>query len=92
MASQILIAVDQLINTFISDGFADETISARAFRMTDTSLCWNDVHYYIDKFFKVFFNQDNHCYKSYLQELERRQLPSDYQTSRLHAAFLLDKA
>ena len=89
MVKQFLIAVDQLINTFIDNGFADETISARAFRLTDTSIGWNDAHYYIDRFFKIFLRQDNHCYQSYLSELHRKQLPNEYTTSRLHAAFLL---
>lgn len=88
MVKQVLIAFDQLINTFIDDGMSDETISARAFRLTDASHNWNKMHQYIDILFKLFFNQDNHCYKSYLQEVHRKQLPDDYQTSRLHAAFL----
>ena len=88
MVKQILIALDQLLNTFIDNGMSDETISARAFRMTDASVGWNKMHYYIDLFFKLFLNQDNHCYKSYLQEVHRKQLPNEYQTSRLHAVFL----
>lgn len=91
MVKQVLIAVDQLINTFINHGFADETISARAFRMTDVSEGWNVAHKWIDRFFKLLINQNNHCYESYLSELHRKQLPKEYTTSRLHAAFLLGK-
>lgn len=71
---QFLIALDQLINTLIKNGFADETISARAFRMTDISKGWNDAHRRIDKIFKFSLNQDNHCYQSYINELRRTQL------------------
>lgn len=86
MVMQTLIALDQLLNTFVADGMSDETISARAWRMTDTSIGWRDFHVSIDWFFKVFFKDDNHCYKSYLSEIKRTQLPKEYQV-RCYADF-----
>lgn len=89
---QILIAIDQLINTFVwyGDSFCDETLSAKAYRMTDTSIGWRDFHVCIDWVFKVFFKEDNHCYKSYLAEIKRSQLPKEYQV-RIYADFFSPK-
>jgi hypothetical protein len=90
-AIETFIAIDQLINTFICDGFADETISARAFRMTDTSKVWNTAHKIIDWFALHIFNQNNHCYNSYRSEVERKQLPKEYQVSRFQSGFFTSK-
>jgi hypothetical protein len=87
MVKQFLIAVDQLINTLIDGGYADETISARAYRMTDASIGWHDLHVSIDWFFRVFLNDYNHCYNSYISEVKRKQLPKEYQTVRIYADF-----
>jgi len=77
--NQPLIALDQLLNTCIkigNDGFgyADEMLSARAWRLRHTStLCiWID---------RLFFWDDNHCEECYRIELERKQLPREYRTS-----------
>lgn len=76
MLKQILIAIDQLLNTFIwfrSDGigYADETLSARAWRIRDKSSLWK----WIDR---LFFWQKEHCHKAFMAEIKRRQLPRDY--------------
>lgn len=67
---QVLIAIDQLINTLLG-GYADETLSSRAWRhKLDGSRswpCWIINH--------LFFWQDNHCRASYESELERHHLP-----------------
>lgn len=73
---QILIAFDQLINTITwikGDGFgyADETLSARAWRLRNQSR----VYKIIDA---IFFWEDRHCYYSYRSEKERNQLPDEY--------------
>lgn len=76
---QPLIAFDQFLNTIvyiIGDGFgmADETLSARAFRL--------ELQGFSDKVRKLidvlFFWQDNHCYNAWLSEIERNQLPNFY--------------
>lgn len=71
----VLIAVDQLINTF-AGGRADETISARAWRLHKTSRGWNIVRRLVDG---IFFWDSNHCYKSYCAEIARKHLPNEYQ-------------
>ena len=68
---QFLIAVDQVFNTLLG-GMADETLSARAYRTRETNPRRMRV---IDA---LFFWEDGHCYKSWLSEVERSQLPSAY--------------
>jgi phosphohistidine phosphatase SixA len=70
-----LIALDQLVNTLLG-GHADETLSSRAYRAEQTGKIFG-------KFFRplidaVFFWQKQHCYKGYLAEKQRRQLPSNF--------------
>lgn len=70
---QICVAIDQLINTLFG-GYADETISARAWRHhLDGSRDW--PYKLIDK---LFFWQKNHCQEAYESELERAQYPAAY--------------
>lgn len=72
---QNLISFDQFINTLLG-GYADETLSARAWRTEQKGKIFG-------KFFRplidtlLFFDKD-HCYKSYLSELNRKQLSKDY--------------
>ena len=68
---QVLLALDQLANTLLG-GMADETLSARAYRTRETNPWRMRV---IDS---LFFWEDNHCYESWLSEVERSQLPSAY--------------
>lgn len=66
---QILIAIDQLANTVIG-GWADETLSSRAWREKRRSLV-----VFIDC---LFFWEKNHCENSYISERERIQLPPEF--------------
>ena len=67
---QVLVALDQFVNTLIG-GYADETLSCRAYRhYLKGEHKW--VKVLIDC---LFFFEDNHCYNSYLSEQERLQLP-----------------
>lgn len=67
---QFLIALDQVVNTMCG-GYADETLSCRAYRhYMKGEYKW--VKVLID--FIFFFDKD-HCYTSYLSEQERSQLP-----------------
>lgn len=71
---QVLVAIDQLINTLFW-GMADETLSARAWRhKLDGSRSW--PAWIIDR---LFFWQKDHCKWAYESEVERRQLPKEYQ-------------
>ena len=53
---QVLIAVDQLINTILG-GYADETISSRAYRMQCKNKFWKYARIIIDC---IFFWQKDH--------------------------------
>lgn len=75
---QILIALDQLLNTLIylsGDGFghADETLSARLWRLQ------HPAHKFVDGLF--FWDREgivSHCELSYRAELLRHHLPVGY--------------
>lgn len=72
---QLLIAVDQLINTFVG-GMADETLSAAAWRNRDKHSLYKviDVIMFWDK-----KEGKSHCQLSYESELQRNHLPNEYQ-------------
>lgn len=79
MSRQLLIALDQTLNTLIwlkGDGFgyADETLSARAYRLREQHP-W--LMRSIDT---IFFWDDNHCEESYYMEILRNHLPNEYRT------------
>jgi hypothetical protein len=71
---QVLIALDQLGNA-LAGGYADETISAKSFRMAKRSVKWAAARKAIDA---VFFWQISHCAQAYASEFERRHLPPEY--------------
>ena len=75
---QIAIAFDQLINAVLG-GYADETLSARAHRMrVKKQRYWGWTANAIDK---LFFWQKAHCESSYYAEMQRSQLPEEFQHS-----------
>jgi len=80
---QAAIAFDQFINClvslFIGGGWADETISARMWR-NRAMPWWREARWLVDK---LFWGQPNHCYQSFVSELQRKQLPEDYQEGSL---------
>lgn len=70
---QVLVALDQLINTLFW-GYADETLSARAWRhhlKGDKDWIYKLIDF-------LFFWQENHCKEAYESELERSQYPPAY--------------
>ena len=76
---QVLIAIDQTVNTLVwakDEGFgmADETISARSWRLRERAT-WGLARALIDA---LFFWDKNHCEESYRSERLRRHLPFDY--------------
>jgi hypothetical protein len=86
---QIILAVNQLINTFVWSSYdkenfeygfgrADETISARLWRLNDKSTNWKFVQGVVDTVFE-FFGESDHTYKAWVAELQRRHLPPPYQ-------------
>ena len=67
---QVLIALDQLVNTFFG-GMADETMSSRAHRLKiERGRKWASL--IINR---MFFWQKDHCKAAYESELERAHLP-----------------
>lgn len=69
---QVLVAIDQLLNTLVG-GYADETLSARAYRRKLRGKPW------LSRIINVmFFWQNNHCKTAYESELTDRQLPPEY--------------
>lgn len=71
---QLSIAVDQLFNTLLA-GYADETLSARAYRGSNKKKRWNVIMRAINM---VFFWQPNHCYRAYRAEVLKRHSPAHY--------------
>lgn len=72
---QILIALDQLLNTIFFGGWADETMSSAAWRMEQDGYFWGRfVRPLIDTL--LWFDKD-HCRTSYESELKRNQLPPE---------------
>ena len=72
-SEQIPIALDQLINT-IFGGWADETISSRAWRKRDDGRGWALLRRVIDCLFR---RQKDHCKTAYESELQRLHLPPE---------------
>ena len=69
---QILIAFDQGVNAFLG-GWADETISSRAWRWEQSGVrAW--PRKLIDR---LFFFDPKHCEYSYLSERKGTQLPPE---------------
>lgn len=68
---QILIAIDQLANAIIG-GWADETLSSRAWR--------EDRRRLVAVIDFMFFWENNHCKASYISERQRLQLPPEFRT------------
>ena len=70
---QVAVAFDQLVNALLG-GWGDETFSARCHRHQDKPG-WRWVRRAVDAL--LFFDK-NHCYQSYLSEIVRNQMPSEY--------------
>lgn len=77
---QILIAIDQLANALLF-GFADETLSSRAYRADQKDLIFGKIFRPCIDF--IFFFQEEHCHQAYLEEIDKRQLPPDLFKKRL---------
>ena len=70
----LLIGFDQFINTILN-GEPDETLSSRSYRLGQRYWYANAIRIFIDTLFFIF--ERDHCYKSYLSELERKQFPEE---------------
>jgi hypothetical protein len=75
----ILIAIDQLawVVLTLGKGYPDETISAAAWRMEQQGkIAGRVLRPLIDLLFRPI--ERDHCYKAWLSEVQRSQLPSAY--------------
>ena len=70
---QVLVAFDQLGNAILG-GYADETMSSRAYRYAQDEQGKRWPMIIIDH---LFFWQQDHCRRAYESELERAQLPPE---------------
>lgn len=68
---QVAVALDQVANTLLG-GWADETLSSRAWRQHTKKKRWAVARLAIDT---IFFWQHNHCQDAYESELRRMQSP-----------------
>lgn len=76
---QLLIALDQAANTLVwaaGEGFglADETLSARCWRLRERPA-WGMARRLVDT---LFFWEPDHCADSFRVEQQRRHLPVEY--------------
>jgi hypothetical protein len=72
-AFQVAVALDQLINA-AAGGYADETMSARSWRLR-ACRPYSVLRPIIDG---IFFWQKNHCESAYESERQRSHLPIEY--------------
>lgn len=76
---EIAIAVDQLINTLLG-GWSDETLSSRCYRNSKKYWYAEVGRVILDFIFRPFGK--DHCYQSYLSEVERKHLGEDFKKSK----------
>lgn len=74
---QILVALDQLGNTLLPGGYADETISSHCYRMAPRSRAWSQARRAVDWVALHAFRQADHCCLSYVAERIRSQEPPE---------------
>lgn len=74
----VLIWIDQGINTVILFGYPDETLSSRFYRWYRDDKCKYPM-IILDKI-AALLGDKNHCYNSYLSEKLNRQLPPEFRT------------
>lgn len=72
-ALQILIGFDQLMNA-LAGGWADETLSSRAYRWSRNA----QRHWPRKLIDALFFWQPNHCRAAYESEKKRNHLPPEF--------------
>ena len=75
---QVVVAVDQLFNALIPGGWADETLSARCWRLRSRKA-WGAARRVID-IVALLFRDKNHCEASYRSEMLRLQSPPETRT------------
>lgn len=69
----VSVAIDQMLNALLG-GWADETISSRAYRMKDSGPAWRLIHAGINL---LLFFQKDHCRIAHDYERNRWQMPPE---------------
>lgn len=72
---QNLLAIDQLVNTLIG-GYADETLSSRAYRASRRAGHWR--WRVCARVINFLFRDPEHCFKAYKSERIGKQLPPEF--------------
>jgi len=67
--ARILAWCSQGINCIFLGGHHDQTLSSRCYVNRD-KLLWSIAYKTINFLFRVLLKQDNHCYQSYLKDVE----------------------
>lgn len=70
---QTIVALDQVLNAMLG-GWADETISSRAYRLQDKHKHWAITRKVLDI---IFFFDEEHCKTSYYSEKMRQHMPPE---------------
>lgn len=77
---QLLIAIDQLLNVLVTplqrSAWADETLSARAFRADRDGKVFGRI--FRPAIDWIFFWQDAHCRTAYEREQQRTHIAPEY--------------
>lgn len=75
---QVLIALDQFVNAVFA-GWADETLSSRAYRTERDGKLWGRIwRPIIDVLF--IWQVSDHCRRAYIKERERIHVPPEMRT------------
>ena len=72
---QNLLSLDQFCNTLLG-GMADETLSSRAYRAEVKGRVFGMI--FRPMIDTLFFFDPEHCFNSYVSELNRRHLPREF--------------
>jgi hypothetical protein len=85
---QVLVSIDQSLNAMLG-GWADETISSRAYRMEPVSRGWALARRAIDA---AFFWQREHCLMAHTAERLRIQSPPEFRPEALQIHYPRESA
>lgn len=72
--TQVGIWLTQTGNVWLLFGYADESVSSRCWRLQAHSG-WSQLRALVDWVALHAFGQRDHCFKAYIAEVTRRQLP-----------------
>jgi hypothetical protein len=74
---QNLIALDQMLNAILG-GYADETLSSRAYRAERDGKFFGKITRPIIDFVFALFGDKDHCHSSYISERDNNHLPPEF--------------